>query len=106
MQDCMNVLLKIQEEKTLQEDVSLTMVGNFFQSLYPILLYTRNINHYQLVWGLQLLQYHCKFVHQSSWPLAENKDIFFTTVLHNTFDKCPHSKELLRVMQEVTVLVQ
>jgi len=36
----MNVLLKIQEEKTLQEDVSLTTVGNFFQSLYPILLYT------------------------------------------------------------------
>lgn len=35
MQDCMNVLLRTQEEKTLQEDVSLTMVGNFLSPSLP-----------------------------------------------------------------------
>lgn len=35
MQGCMNVLLRTQEEKTLQEDVSLTMVGNLLSSSLP-----------------------------------------------------------------------
>lgn len=34
-QDYTNVSLKTPEEKTLQEDVSLTMVGNFLSPLPP-----------------------------------------------------------------------
>lgn len=69
MQDYMNVLLKTQEEKILQEGVSLTTVGNFLSPSLPLFFALEIQTTLGYFWDLQLLQYYQAFVLKNPWHL-------------------------------------